>query len=110
VALAAVLLVLAPLVGAIIEVVIMRGLTDAPETVRVVVSISLLVALLGLGLWSWSPQEAPPVVPFWGHESIDIGGWFAWLPGADDSMRIIVNYHQITALAGAALLALRVRR
>ena len=36
----------------------MRGLTDAPETVRIVVTISLLVAMLGIGLWIWSPQEA----------------------------------------------------
>jgi branched-chain amino acid transport system permease protein len=96
VALAAVLLVLAPLVGGLIEVVIMRGLADAPETVRVVVSISLLVALLGLGLWIWSPQEAHPVVPFWGHESIDVGG-------------VVVTYHEITAFVVAILLALGLR-
>ena len=95
-ALATVLLVLAPLVGALIEVVIMRGLTDAPETVRVVVSISLLVALLGLGLWVWSPQEAHPIVPFWGHESIDVAG-------------VVVTYHEITAFAVAILLALGLR-
>jgi branched-chain amino acid transport system permease protein len=95
-ALAAVLLVLAPLVGALIEVVIMRGLTDAPETVRVVVSISLLVALLGLGLWIWSPQEAHPIVPFWGRESIDVAG-------------VVVTYHEITAFVVAVLLALGLR-
>jgi branched-chain amino acid transport system permease protein len=96
VALAVVLLVLAPLVGALIEVVIMRGLTDAPETVRVVVSISLLVALLGLGVWVWSPQEAHPIVPFWAGESIDVGG-------------VVVTYHEITAFVVAILLALGLR-
>src|SRR5262245_20269473 len=96
VALAVVLLVLAPLVGALIEVVIMRGLTDAPETVRVVVSISLLVALLGLGIWVWSPQEAHPIVPFWAGHSIDVGG-------------VVVTYHEITAFVVAILLALGLR-
>jgi branched-chain amino acid transport system permease protein len=108
-ALATVLLVLAPLVGTIIEVVIMRGLTDAPETVRVVVSISLLVALLGLGLWIWSPQEAHPITPFWGHSRIDIGWMFSWLPGADDDMRVIVTYHEIAAFAVAIVLAIGLR-
>src|SRR5688572_16418421 len=55
VSLAVVLLGLAPALGVLIERVIMRGLVDAPETVRIVVSISLLVALLGIGLWVWSP-------------------------------------------------------
>jgi branched-chain amino acid transport system permease protein len=96
VALAMVLLVLAPLVGVVIEVVIMRGLTDAPETVRVVVSISLLVALLGLGIWVWSPQEAHPIVPFYAGHSIDVGG-------------VVVTYHEITAFVVAILLALGLR-
>jgi len=64
IALAIVLLVLAPAFGLIIERGIMRGLHDAPETVRIVVTISLLVAMLGVGLWIWSPQEphTPPVL------------------------------------------------
>ncbi len=52
-----VLALLAPALGVAIEHGIMRGLTDAPETVRLVVSLSLLAALLGLGLYVWSPQE-----------------------------------------------------
>jgi branched-chain amino acid transport system permease protein len=56
VAMLVVLGILAPLMGAVIELVIMRGLVDAPETVRIVVSISLLVALLGLGIWLRSPN------------------------------------------------------
>src|SRR5512145_821960 len=48
-----VLCVLAPLLGAVVERVVMRELDDAPEVARVVVSIGLLAALLGLGLWLW---------------------------------------------------------
>jgi branched-chain amino acid transport system permease protein len=57
VALAAVLLVGAPGLGLLIERGIMRGLTDAPETIRIVVTVSLLVALLGLGQWLWPAQS-----------------------------------------------------
>ncbi len=56
-ALAGVLLVAAPALGLLIERAIIRGLHDAPETIRIVVTVSLLVAILGLGLWIWSPQE-----------------------------------------------------
>ncbi|MGK2950439.1 MAG: ABC transporter permease [Acidimicrobiales bacterium] len=56
-ALAAVLLVAAPLLGVVIERVIMRALTDTPETIRIVVTVSLLVALLGLGTWIWPAQS-----------------------------------------------------
>jgi len=56
VALAGVLLVAAPALGIVIERLIMRGLHDAPETVRIVVTISLLIALLGVGQWLWSPK------------------------------------------------------
>ena len=56
-ALGGVLLIAAPALGLVIERGIMRGLTDAPETIRIVVSVSLLVALLGLGTWLWPAQE-----------------------------------------------------
>lgn len=95
-ALLMVLGVLAPLVGAAIEVVIMRGLVDAPETVRVVVSISLLVALLGLGVWLWSPNEAHPTQKFWGNESISVLG-------------TNVTYHELSAFVIAIVLAIGLR-
>src|SRR5688572_14649172 len=56
-ALATVLLLAAPALGVVIEAGIMRGLSDAPETIRVVVTGSLLVALLGLGTWIWPAQS-----------------------------------------------------
>ena len=41
----------------LIERGIMRGLVDAPETIRIIVTVSLLVALLGVGQWIWPPTE-----------------------------------------------------
>ena len=95
-ALLMVLGVLAPLVGAAIEVGIMRGLVDAPETVRVVVTISLLVALLGLGVWLWNPNEAHPLPKFWGNESFPLLG-------------TRVTYHELFAFVMAVVLALGLR-
>lgn len=95
-ALAAVLLVLAPGLGLLVERVIMRGLTDAPETVRIVVTISLLVFMLGLGLWLWSPQEPhqPPVL----------------FPGERlDLFSVRISWHQASAFVVAALVALGLR-
>jgi branched-chain amino acid transport system permease protein len=95
-ALLMVLGVLAPLVGAAIEVTIMRGLVDVPETVRVVVTISLLVALLGLGVWVWNPNEAHPLAKFWGNESISVIG-------------TTVTYHELLAFGTAVVLAIGLR-
>jgi branched-chain amino acid transport system permease protein len=95
-ALLVVLGVLAPLAGALIERVIMRGLTDAPESVRVVVTISLLVALLGAGLWIWDPGDPYPIRRFWGVSSIEVAG-------------VVVPYHEVAAMATAAALAVGLR-
>jgi branched-chain amino acid transport system permease protein len=73
-ALLAVLGLLGPLLGLVIERFIMRGLEDAPEAPRTVVSIGLLAACLGLGLWVWSPDVARPLPRFFGNESVGVLG------------------------------------
>jgi branched-chain amino acid transport system permease protein len=78
-ALVAVLLVAAPTLGLFIERVIMRGLTDAPETIRIVVTVSLLVALLGLGTWIWPAQSVYRVpLLFSGERSTIFGVNITW--------------------------------
>ena len=57
IALATVVLVIAPTLGVGIERGIMRGLVDAPETIRIIITVSLLVAILGVAQWIWPPQE-----------------------------------------------------
>jgi branched-chain amino acid transport system permease protein len=73
-ALAVVLLVLAPAFGAFIELVIMRGLAEATETTRVVVSVSLLASLIGLALWIWPPVVARPFPMFLNGHKVTIFG------------------------------------
>ena len=48
-----VVFIAAPLMGALIERVIMRGLEGATEVVKIVVTVSLLLALVGLSQWIW---------------------------------------------------------
>lgn len=96
VALATVLLVVAPVFGIGVERVIMRSLTDAPETVRIVVTISLLVAVLGLGLWIWSPQEPHPIPSLFPGKSVDLLG-------------VRVSWHQVASFLVAGVVAAGLR-
>ena len=45
--------IMAPLFGVILEVVVMRGLRGTTETVKLVVSISLLLFMIGLAQLIW---------------------------------------------------------
>lgn len=71
---ALVLLVFAPLFGATIELVIMRGLAEATETTRVVVSVSLLASLIGIALWIWRPNVSRPFPVFFSGSKITLFG------------------------------------
>lgn len=96
VALLVVLGVLAPALGLAIERGIMRHLTDAPETVRIVVTISLLVALLGVGLWAWPATEPHPTSQLFGGESVSVFG-------------VGVTWHRISGVVVAGIVAIGLR-
>jgi branched-chain amino acid transport system permease protein len=65
-----VLCVLAPLFGVLLETVVMRGLQDTSEATKLVVSISLLVALIALANWIWEPDVSRPMAKFFGGERL----------------------------------------
>lgn len=89
-----VLLVMAPLFGMLLDRVIMRGLEGTSEATKLVVSISLLVAMIGLAQWIWDPSKARTVKQFFPGEKIHLGptvvtyhqaitsGWRSWSPSA----------------------------
>ncbi|MEZ5350704.1 MAG: ABC transporter permease [Microthrixaceae bacterium] len=56
-----VVLVIAPLFGAGIERFIMRGIEGAQEVVKIVVTVSLMVALIFIALWIWPEDRARPL-------------------------------------------------
>jgi len=67
-ALAAVLLVVAPLMGALLYRVVIRGLHGTPELVKLVVPISVLLALISLANWIWKPSVPHSIQPFFGSD------------------------------------------
>ncbi|MEY2423920.1 MAG: hypothetical protein QOI95_3987 [Acidimicrobiaceae bacterium] len=96
-AVALVLLVIAPSLGVVLELGIMRRLQDTSEAVQLVVSVSLLAAALNLGLLVWSPQEAHPITRFWEGSNVKILG-------------VALSWHQTFSflLAVAVAIGLRV--
>ncbi len=97
VALAVVLLVIAPALGAFLYLVVMRGLEDASETVKLVVPISVLLGLVSLANWIWNPQVNHSIQPFFGaNHKVTLFG-------------VVLLWHDLTVLAIAAALAVALR-
>ena len=67
-ALIVVLFVIAPLFGALLELVVFRGLQGTSEAVKLVVTVSLLFSMIGLANWIWKPG-ARAATPFFGNDS-----------------------------------------
>ncbi|MEU1511477.1 ABC transporter permease [Streptomyces sp. NPDC005811] len=63
-ALAAVLLVLAPAFGLLVERVLMRPVQALGEAERLVMTVALLTGCIALARWVWDPNTARPLVPF----------------------------------------------
>jgi branched-chain amino acid transport system permease protein len=77
VAFAAVMLVEAPLMGLVIERVVMRNLGGAATITNIVVTIGLLVTLLGIGSVVWAPTKfaATPSLPrFYAANVVNVAG------------------------------------
>ena len=96
VALVICLVLLGPLFGALLDLLIMRRLEGAPEATRLVVTISLMVALLGLSLWIWSPEVGRQMYPFFRNDSISIAG-------------VGVSAQEVICIAVAVVLAIGLR-
>lgn len=66
--------VMAPLFGVILEVVVMRGLRGTTDTVKLVVSISLLLFMIGLAQLLWPPGVSRPMSKFFASSApINVG-------------------------------------
>ncbi|KUN80745.1 ABC transporter permease subunit [Streptomyces griseoruber] len=63
-ALAAVLLVLAPAFGLLVERVLMRPVQALGEAERLVMTVALLTGCIALARWVWDPNTARPLTPF----------------------------------------------
>ncbi len=96
IALPLVILIGAPLFGAGVERVIMRGLEGTSEVVKVVVTVSLLVALLGVAEWIWPSGVSRTFPEFFTDQVVRVGD-------------VNVPYHSIVVLAAAVLVAIALR-
>ena len=74
-ALALVLLVVAPAFGVFVQRVMTRGLGDSPVSVSLVVTVGLFVGLIGLAQQIW-PPSARTVPQFFEGSGFDIGSLF----------------------------------
>lgn len=58
-----VVLVIGPGVGALVERLVMRSVAATSDVVKVVVTVSLMIALIGLANVIWNPEVGRPVPP-----------------------------------------------
>jgi branched-chain amino acid transport system permease protein len=65
--------VAAPIMGAIIEITLMRKIADAPLVAQIVTTIGLMLALMGLAGLIWDPQETRHINRFFGTSGFEIG-------------------------------------
>jgi branched-chain amino acid transport system permease protein len=95
-ALPLVLFVMAPLLGVLIERLLMRNLHGKPEVTRLVITLGLMLFLLGLAETRWDPGF-PRTLPrfFAGHEVKLFG--------------VFITYHQIVVVVIAVAVALGLR-
>jgi branched-chain amino acid transport system permease protein len=97
VALAVVLLVVAPAIGALLYLVIIRGLEGTDEIVKLVVPISVLLAFIGIANWVWKPDVTHAIPPFFGADrSVELFG-------------VVLLWHDLTILFVAIALAVGLR-
>ncbi len=96
-ALLIVLFVFAPLLGAILDVGIMRGLRNTSEITKITVTIALTIGAVPLANWIWNPLTPRRLDYFF---------------GSDNSVSIFgskVTYHEFIALGCAVAIALGLR-
>ena len=91
-----VIVVIAPLFGAVVERFVIRGLEGTSEAVRIVVTVSLLLALLGLANVIWPNEVARFNQDFFPNRSVRI---FA----------VNVSYHRLIILGTACFVAFALR-
>ena len=101
-ALALVVLVIAPLFGALIERTMMRRMTDAPTTVSLTVTVGLLVALIGLAQALW-PASGRSVEEFFVGSGLRMGGVFV------SAQKFLIFFVAIAVAGGLYVLLSRTR-
>jgi branched-chain amino acid transport system permease protein len=67
--------VFGPLMGMALHQVLMKGLRDVAEVTKVVVTVSVLLAMVSLSTWIWAPAEPRTIELLFGSTNyVDLGG------------------------------------
>lgn len=69
IAMAFVLLVVSPVLGLLLQSIVMKGLEGASETTKLVIPIAVMLAFIGLTNWIWQDFESRIPEPFFGRDS-----------------------------------------
>jgi branched-chain amino acid transport system permease protein len=95
-ALLAVLLVLAPLFGAVVERLLIRPVQGAAVDLSLVVTLGLLLFLIGLASLLWRPTTARNLPEFFPGQSVQVGA-------------LAVKYNQLAIVAVAIVVAISLK-
>jgi branched-chain amino acid transport system permease protein len=81
--------VFGPLMGMALHQVLMKGLRDVAEVTKVVVTVSVLLAMVSLSTWIWAPAEPRTVArsSSWGPRSRSRSGCGCCSPGPGSASR-----------------------
>ena len=90
------LFVLAPAIGIVIEVAVMRRLEGVSEASKLVVTLSIALMLLGAAQWIWNPSTYRALPPLFNNDTLVLG-----------SVRI--SYNDVTVLILALVVAIGLR-
>src|SRR6266545_2040633 len=96
IALVIVVLVVAPIFGAVIERVLMRRVADLSLVAQLVVTIGVMLALIGFVNLFWDPNESRVIGTFFGTDGKTIGDTF-------------VPYYRMITIAAGVLIAIGIR-
>lgn len=95
-ALVLVLVVFAPLFGAFIERIILRGIQNSGEVTRIVVTVGMMLAMIGAVNWIWPPQSRTGFRSFFEGNSVSLGS-------------NNITWHSLITLAFAIVVAVLLR-
>jgi branched-chain amino acid transport system permease protein len=95
-ALPLVLFIMAPLMGLLIDRMLMRKLHGKPEVITVVITLGLMLFLLGLAQTRWDPGFPRTIPKFFAGHEVSLFG-------------VVVTYHQVIVVIVAVAVAVGLR-
>jgi branched-chain amino acid transport system permease protein len=95
-AFAAVVLVVAPALGLLIERLLMRRIESSSLDTSLTVTVGLLVLLIGIAKMVWDPSQPRFVPQFFPTHSVSVAG-------------VVISWHQLTVVAAAIAVAIALR-